>query len=94
MNELQKMLRRARFEADLTIKEASSKIGIAASHLHGIERGLIPRPKMATLAKLSQFYGLNYDELCIAATRIPSDAFYKVTRVPELLKVIREYPEA
>jgi len=94
MNELQKMLRKARFEADLTIKEAAIGLGISASHLHGIERGNIPRPKMATLTKLSQFYNLNHDDLCIAATRIPSDAFYKVVRKPELLRVIREYPDA
>ncbi len=85
------MLKRARFDKDLTLKEAAAEIKIAVSHLHAIEQGRKPRPKMETLAKLAHFYGLNYDDLCIAATRIPSDAFYKVIRYPQLLDIIRKF---
>jgi len=92
MTTLAQMMRKARLNKDVTIKVVADSIGIAQSHLHAIERGKRLKPKMKVLYALSAYYGLNIDDICVAAYRIPTDVFDKVAKNPKLLNVIRNYP--
>ena len=85
---LAQMLRKARLSKDVTILIASKEIGIASSHLHAIERGKKLRPKMAILRKIADYYLIPYDDICVAAYRIPDDVFDKIAKSKELIELI------
>lgn len=87
--EIGKLVRKARRDREISIINAAKMIGIAPSHLHAIETGKKPRPKMQTLYKLSYFYGLSIDEVCCAAYRIPVDVFDVVARSTAVMKLLR-----
>lgn len=93
MTTLAQMLRKARLSKDVTLKEASGSLGMPLSNLHSLERGYRTKPKMETLYKLADYYGLNIDEMCISCGRVPSDVFYKICNNPKLLRTIREWQE-
>lgn len=86
---LAELLQKARYERRETLKVSADGIGIAVSHLHAMETGKKPRPKMEVLFKLSSYYGIPYDDICVASYRIPSDVFRLVATNKELIKRIR-----
>lgn len=90
---LGELLKKHRKVTRLTLREASRKLDISVGYLSDMENGRIPRPKMNRIYDLADLYGINIDTICIAATRIPTDAFFKVVRCPALLEVIRNFPE-
>lgn len=87
------IIKEARKNRELSLREVSRLTKISLALLCYIETGRKPRPKMEILAKLSAFYNIPIDIICLAATRIPQDCFYKIIRCPSLLQVIRDYPE-
>lgn len=93
MTKLAVMLKKARSDMGVTLREASQALGIAPSYLHAFENGNRKPPKMEMLYKIGGYYALNIDDLCIAAGRVPTDIFYKIIRCPELLAVIRDHKE-
>ena len=93
MNTLAQLLRKARLSKDVTLKEASTALGMPLSNLHSLERGYRTNPKMDTLYRLADYYGISIDEICISCERVPSDVFYKICKHPKLLQVIREWNE-
>ncbi len=93
MTTLAQLLRKARLSKDVTLKEASATLGMPLSNLHSLERGYRKRPKMETLYKLADYYGISIDEMCISCERVPSDVFYKICKHPRLLQVIRDWNE-
>lgn len=62
MNELSKVLIRARQGKSLSVLAASKAIGISATHLKDIELGT-RSPSQAMLAKINDFYKLNLDNV-------------------------------
>lgn len=91
---LSEIIKNARKNRHLTLREVARLTKISLTQLHYIETGKQPRPKMEILYKLSAFYNIPIDIICIASTRIPSDIFYKIIRCPELMGVIRQHKEA
>lgn len=89
---LAKLVKRKRKEMGLTIARASELLGIAGSHLHGIESGKISRPKIEVLLKMGILYDIPSDEIIILARKIPSDVYFRITDNPQLLSIIRNYP--
>ena len=87
------VIKEARKNSGLTLRDVARKTEISLTLLCAIETGKRPRPKMEILSRLSAFYNISNDVVCIAATRIPQKEFYKVIRCPALLEVIRNYPE-
>jgi len=90
---LGELLKNTRKTANHTLKVASRNIGISIGYLHDLENGKAFRPKMKVLRSIADFYGIDYDNLCITAERVPQSEFFKIIRCPQLLQVIREYPE-
>ena len=93
MTKLGDMVRTARKTRGLTIRDACTMLRVSPGHLHAIETGKIERPKMEVIYSLAAYYGLPSDDVCLAATRIPQDCFYKIIRCPSLIEVIRNFPE-
>lgn len=85
------LVRKARLSKDVTLNKAAHNLGISPSHLHAIERGKRPKPKMKTLRRLADYYALSYDEICIAAERVPEDIFFKIAEHPILFSIIRGF---
>ena len=90
---LAEIIKEARKNSGLTLREVARKTQISLTLLCAIETGKQPRPKMKILSTLSAFYNISHDAVCISATRIPQKEFYKVIRCPALLEIIRNYPE-
>ena len=88
---LSDLLINKRKELDWTLSTASERTGISASYLSDIEHDRPVRMKMDTLQKISNAYGINYDEILVAAERIPPDVYWKIVRNPDLLSIIRSY---
>lgn len=57
------ILRRARAQQHLTLRQVEQKIGIPNAHLSQIERGVIRRPDVALLLDLAELYELDYRQL-------------------------------
>lgn len=86
---LNKLIKQKRKDLNLTIARASELLGIAGSHLHGIESGKLERPKLEVLLKMGILYDIPSDEIIILARKIPSDVYFKITDNPQLLQIIR-----
>lgn len=70
------MIRRARIEAAISLRDAAIKAGTTPSYLAAIESGRTPRPRAKTLDRIAHVLGANADERerwMIAAARWPSD---------------------
>ncbi len=95
---LAQMVRKARRDLDISIKEAAHDLDISPSHLHAIERGKKLRPKMDVLYRLASYYDIEIDDICVAAYRIPIDVFDLVARSKIIMAMLRneelrEHPE-
>lgn len=90
---LAELIKNSRNIRKLTLREVARLTKIPLTMLCNIETSKNPRPKMDILYQLSAFYNLPSDDVCIAATRVPQDVFFKIIRCPQLLQVIRDYPE-
>lgn len=91
MENLAELTKKARYDKRVAINVAAKAIGIAQSHLHAIENGKKPKPKMPVLYKIADYYGIPPDRVCLSAERVPSDIFYKIVANQELLQIIRNY---
>lgn len=89
---LAKLVKQKRKELKMTIARSAELLGIAGSHLHGIESGKISRPKIEVLLKMGILYDIPSDEIIILARKIPSDVYFRITDNPQLLNIIRNYP--
>lgn len=90
---LAEIMKDARKTRGLKLKEVARLAKLKVAAISAIENGRVKRPKMDTLYKLIIFYGLNLDETCVIAERVPQDCFFKIIRNPDLMKLIRNYPE-
>lgn len=89
---LARLVKQKRNELGMTIARAAELLGVAGSHLHGIESGKISRPKIEVLLKMGILYDIPSDDIIILARKIPSDVYFKITDNPQLLNIIRSYP--
>lgn len=87
---LGKLIRQRRESLGLSIAKAAKRLGIAGSHLHGIESGRILRPKIDLLLNMSILYDIPSDEITILAGKIPTDVYWMIVDNPMWLSVIRE----
>jgi transcriptional regulator with XRE-family HTH domain len=90
MLKFNEMLRQIRLDKGFSLSDVSQRANIAKTTIHNIESGLIKRPKIEHLDKLSRCYGLNADELVIASGKIPPDVYEKLINNPDLIFKIRE----
>lgn len=90
---LAEIMKKARKSRKLKLCEVAEFTGLKIAFISAVENGKILRPKMDKLYKLVTYYGINLDETCIAAERVPQDCFFKIIRNPELMQIIRDYPE-
>jgi transcriptional regulator with XRE-family HTH domain len=63
MSELGSVLKRAREEAGLSLREVEKRTGIRNAHLSQVETGAIAKPEMAMLWDLAALYRLDYSDL-------------------------------
>lgn len=84
-------LRVARANSKYTTSYIAEKTGISEHIIYNIENGRIARPKIELLQKLADFYGIDSDELIIAAGKVPQDIYYNIVNNPDLLKDLREF---
>lgn len=61
------MIREARMQADLTLRELSARVGIEYSRLSRIEHGNRPAPKLTDVRALAGVLSLNIEDLLVAA---------------------------
>jgi transcriptional regulator with XRE-family HTH domain len=90
---LDKIFVNGRKKSGLSIRAASKAIGLSPSYLFLIEKGSVKKLKMKFLSAAADLYNVDFDVLCKASERIPTDVFYKILRCPELINIIRNHKE-
>lgn len=93
MSKLGKEIRQRREDLGISLNKAASKMCMSASSLHQIETGKNPRPKIATLSKISAFLDVDVDKLIILAEKIPPDVYWWIAKNPEMIEVVRNHRE-
>lgn len=83
------MIRTGRENLGVTLAVASEHFGMSISYLSDFENGRVKSIKMDFIYKAAEFYGLNADDLCVAANRIPKDIFFKIANNPKIFSAIR-----
>jgi transcriptional regulator with XRE-family HTH domain len=83
------MIKNGREKLGVSLDVASKHFGISISYLSDFEHGRAKKIKMEFIYKAAGFYGLDADALCIAAGKIPTDVFYKISNHPHLFSAIR-----
>lgn len=73
----------------LTLAQASESLKISISYLSDFEHGRATKIKMDFIYDCAALYGINVDELCILARRVPKDIYYKITNNPKIFSEIR-----
>lgn len=86
---LGELLKQSRENKDLTLREVGDMLGISFAHVSAFENARVARPKLETLQKLIDFYGLDSDEVMRLAGRIPQDVYWKLVRNPKFVKLVR-----
>ena len=61
------ILKKARSDHALSLRDVEARTGIKSGHLSQIETGVIAKPEMAMLWDLARRYGLDFTELLQAA---------------------------
>ena len=85
------LIKNSRIYAGMTLRVASKQIGISIGYLNDLEQGRALRPKMKYIYAIAGLYGIPIDELCVKASRVPQDVFYKIIQYPELMETVRSY---
>jgi transcriptional regulator with XRE-family HTH domain len=70
---LSELLRTARADRDVNLRDLARAVGVSASFLNRIERGEHVRIRAATLVRLAGALMLKVDEVFRAAERLPPD---------------------
>jgi transcriptional regulator with XRE-family HTH domain len=83
------MIKNGREKLGITLAVACEHFGISISYLSDYENGRATKPKMEFIYKAAELYGLNVDDLCISANRIPKDIFFKIANNPKIFSIIR-----
>jgi transcriptional regulator with XRE-family HTH domain len=86
-------LKNARENKDLTLRQVESMLGISFGHINAFEHGKVDRPKLETLQKFIDFYGLDSDDVMHLAGRIPQDVYWKLIRNPKFVSLVRTLVE-
>ncbi|WP_165570378.1 helix-turn-helix transcriptional regulator [Aeromicrobium sp. IC_218] len=83
------VLRRAREARGISLRAAASDMGLAASQLSRMERGL-RGVSTESAGQLRQYYGLSDDEMALAEGRVPADVMRILLENPDLIELIRK----
>lgn len=89
---LAQIIKKARQSKEVSLHIAAVSSGVSATTLHYIETGKLLHPKMDVIQAITDYFNLPYDDVCIAAQRVPTDVFDKIVKHPGLIQVIRDYP--
>jgi len=82
------VITRCRSDRGLGIRTLSKMIGVSPTHLRRLEANQ-SNPSEELVKKLSQVLNVDFDELMIAANRVPSDIVEYLLRNPSELRRIR-----
>lgn len=84
------LLREARLNKGYSLAEISERVDIPKTTIHNIESGLIQRPKIKHLERLSHILGLDAEAIIIMSGKIPPDVYKKLIENPDLIFKIKE----
>jgi HTH-type transcriptional regulator, competence development regulator len=68
------ILKSARADAGLTLREVERRTGVRSGHLSQLETGTIGKPEMAILWELAAVYGIDFSRLLVLAGYGEQDA--------------------
>lgn len=80
-----------KLRGDVPLRAASEFLKIPFGMIACIERGEPVKISMDFLYNAAEFYGVEVDDMCEMAQRIPQDIFYKIVDNRKLWKHIRAY---
>jgi transcriptional regulator with XRE-family HTH domain len=83
------MIRAARAEACLSLRDLAARVQCSPSHLSRLENGAREVPSPRLLTKLATVLKLDRDEVFVAAGRIPGDIVRWITMTPNALPRLR-----
>lgn len=82
-------IKKGREHLGVSLEKAAKEIGISPSYLSDFENNRATKIKMDFIYSMANFYGLNVDELCVSAGKIPKDIYYKISENPKMFDIIR-----
>lgn len=84
-------IRRERLDRSLTQRELAEKVGVGVPHISKVEAGR-ESPSDELLGKIASEFGLDKDELMIAARRVPDELVEKLASNPSAsLEMLRTW---
>ena len=91
--DLSELLRKSRSERGESLRAAARSLGVDASFLSRVESGE-RRPSDELQRQISDYYGISFHEVALAAGEVPPDVLDILRRHPELIGKLRaEYGE-
>ena len=80
-----------------SLRQVAARIGVEPAYLSKVERGLVPPPSEATIARLAADLGEDKDVLLAMAGKVSSDLQEIIRRHPsafaELIRQLQDLPE-
>jgi transcriptional regulator with XRE-family HTH domain len=92
-------VRSARVETDerFSLRQVAQRIGVEPAYLSKVERGRVPPPSEATIARLAADLGEDPDVLLALAGKVSSDLQAVILRRPkqfgELIRQLKDAPD-
>ena len=79
-------------DAQFGLRRTAARAGLEPSYLSKIERGLVPPPSSAAIARLAKAVGLDRDELLALAGKISADVRRTIIKRPKLMAgLVRQF---
>lgn len=90
-NELGKRIRTARESKELTLRVMAKTVKVSVSYLSRIETGdFEDPPSEKVLRAISRVIGVDLDDLCVLAGRIPADLEKFIVQTPGMIAELRK----
>src|SRR5262249_13165556 len=92
-------VRSARAEADVrfSLRQVAQRVGVEPAYLSKVERGVVPPPSEATIARLAADLGEGPDVVLALAGKVSSDLQAVILRRPrqfaELIRQLKDAPD-
>lgn len=84
-------IRRERLERSLTQRQLAEKVGVGVPHISKVEAGR-ESPSDELIGKIADEFGVDKDELLIAARRVPDELIEKLASDPSAsLEMLRTW---
>lgn len=92
-------VRAGKVETDdrFSLRQVAQRVGVEPAYLSKVERGLVPPPSEATIARLAAELGEDKDVLLAMAGKVSSDLQAAILRRPrqfaELIRQLKDAPD-